>query len=119
MLNLAGDVGLARIMDASHMTTGLAPCGTFAYAAPELLMGTRCDEKARPSPFCPCPRAISLVRIQTKVVPAPRKTSHAKVPLHFTSVTELSMWVAGTQFLLRLCDKSVMRCNALTRSYRC
>lgn len=41
----AGDVGLARIMDASHMTTGLAPCGTFAYAAPELLMGTRCDEK--------------------------------------------------------------------------
>jgi len=26
----------------------VAPCGTFAYAAPELLMGTRCDEKARP-----------------------------------------------------------------------
>lgn len=46
-----GDVGLARIMDASHMTTGLAPCGTFAYAAPELLMGTRCDEKVSPSPF--------------------------------------------------------------------
>ncbi|KAK9834205.1 hypothetical protein WJX81_008121 [Elliptochloris bilobata] len=39
------DVGLARIMDASHLSTGLAPCGTFAYAAPELLMGRRCDEK--------------------------------------------------------------------------
>ena len=24
---------------------GLAPCGTFAYAAPEMLMGTRCSEK--------------------------------------------------------------------------
>ncbi|KAK9818906.1 hypothetical protein WJX81_000729, partial [Elliptochloris bilobata] len=39
------DVGLARIMDTSHLATGVAPCGTFAYAAPELLMGTRCDEK--------------------------------------------------------------------------
>ncbi|KAK9825358.1 hypothetical protein WJX81_003161 [Elliptochloris bilobata] len=39
------DVGLARIMDASHLSTGLAPCGTFAYAAPEVLMGRRCDEK--------------------------------------------------------------------------
>ncbi|KAK9825364.1 hypothetical protein WJX81_004084 [Elliptochloris bilobata] len=39
------DVGLARIMDTSHMSTGMAPCGTFAYAAPELLMGRRCDEK--------------------------------------------------------------------------
>jgi len=44
----AADVGLARIMDTSHLATGVAPCGTFAYAAPELLMGTRCDEKARP-----------------------------------------------------------------------
>ena len=41
----AADVGLARIMDTSHLATGVAPCGTFAYAAPELLMGTRCDEK--------------------------------------------------------------------------
>ena len=41
----AGDVGLARIMDATHLATGLAPCGTFAYAAPEMLMGTRCSEK--------------------------------------------------------------------------
>ncbi len=44
---MAGDVGLARMMDASHLSTGIAPCGTFAYAAPELLMGTRCDEKVR------------------------------------------------------------------------
>ena len=43
----AGDVGLARIMDATHLATGLAPCGTFAYAAPEMLMGTRCSEKVR------------------------------------------------------------------------
>ncbi|KAK9834170.1 hypothetical protein WJX81_004930 [Elliptochloris bilobata] len=39
------DVGLGRIMDASHMSTGLEPCGTFVYAAPEMLMGARCDEK--------------------------------------------------------------------------
>ena len=42
---VTADVGLARIMDASHMSTGIAPLGTFAYAAPELLMGRRCDEK--------------------------------------------------------------------------
>ena len=45
MLAAAADVGLARIMDTSHLATGIAPQGTFAYAAPELLMGTRCDEK--------------------------------------------------------------------------
>ena len=43
----AGDVGLARIMDATHLASGLAPCGTFAYAAPEMLMGMRCSEKVR------------------------------------------------------------------------
>ena len=47
MLLVTADVGLARIMDASHMSTGIAPLGTFAYAAPELLMGRRCDEKVR------------------------------------------------------------------------
>ena len=46
-VHAAGDVGLARIMDATHLATGLAPCGTFAYAAPEMLMGTRCSEKVR------------------------------------------------------------------------
>ena len=44
-MHVAGDVGLARIMEATHLATGLAPCGTFAYAAPEMLMGTRCSEK--------------------------------------------------------------------------
>lgn len=42
-----GDVGLARIMDASHLSTGIAPGGTWNYAAPELLMATRCNEKVR------------------------------------------------------------------------
>lgn len=46
-VSVTADVGLARIMDASHMSTGIAPLGTFAYAAPELLMGRRCDEKVR------------------------------------------------------------------------
>lgn len=44
-MHAAGDVGLARIMEATHLATGLAPCGTFAYAAPEMLMGMRCSEK--------------------------------------------------------------------------
>ena len=44
-VHAAGDVGLARIMEATHLATGLAPCGTFAYAAPEMLMGNRCSEK--------------------------------------------------------------------------
>lgn len=42
---VAADVGLARMMDASHLSAGIAPQGTFPYAAPELLMGRRCDEK--------------------------------------------------------------------------
>ena len=33
------------MMDASYLSAGIAPQGTFAYAAPELLMGRRCDEK--------------------------------------------------------------------------
>lgn len=34
-------------MDASHLSTGIAPGGTWNYAAPELLMATRCNEKVR------------------------------------------------------------------------
>ena len=56
----AGDVGLARIMDATHLATGLAPCGTFAYAAPEMLMGTRCSEKVR--------RLVKMLRLRRMLV---------------------------------------------------
>ncbi|KAK9829556.1 hypothetical protein WJX72_006471 [[Myrmecia] bisecta] len=39
-----GDVGLARIMDSQYMTNTQMG-GTFAYAAPELLLNQRCSEK--------------------------------------------------------------------------
>ncbi|KAL6780339.1 hypothetical protein ACKKBF_B13530 [Auxenochlorella protothecoides x Auxenochlorella symbiontica] len=38
-----GDVGLARILEDQHQSDGFV--GTFAWAAPELLMGQRCDER--------------------------------------------------------------------------
>ena len=45
------DVGLARVLNRDYVTS-LDMAGTFAWAAPELLLGARCTEKAcaRPSP---------------------------------------------------------------------
>ena len=39
------DVGLAHVVHASHIAE-LDALGTFAYAAPELLSGDKCNEKA-------------------------------------------------------------------------
>ena len=74
------DVGLARIMDTSHLATGVAPCGTFAYAAPELLMGTRCDEKVDIYSFGvvlwvrPCPESAAWLRSPTVLLLQVRTT---------------------------------------------
>ena len=40
------DVGLARILHQDYVTS-LDSTGTFAWAAPELLLGRRCTEKVR------------------------------------------------------------------------
>jgi serine/threonine protein kinase len=40
------DVGLAKIMQREYVST-LDMVGTFAWAAPELLLGHRCTEKVR------------------------------------------------------------------------
>jgi serine/threonine protein kinase len=39
------DVGLAHVLNASHIAE-LDALGTFAYAAPELISGDKCNEKA-------------------------------------------------------------------------
>ena len=39
------DVGLAHVVHASHIAE-LDALGTFAYAAPELINGDKCNEKA-------------------------------------------------------------------------
>lgn len=41
-----GDVGLARIISSASQTSQDYAFGTFAYAAPELLLGEKCDYKA-------------------------------------------------------------------------
>ena len=41
-----GDVGLAKVMSNADQQS-LNQVGTFAYAAPELLLGSRCTEKVR------------------------------------------------------------------------
>jgi len=46
-----GDVGLARIMAETHLSTASGFFGTFAYTAPEVLGRRRCDEKV---PHSPC-----------------------------------------------------------------
>ncbi|KAK9805505.1 hypothetical protein WJX72_001765 [[Myrmecia] bisecta] len=40
-----GDVGLARIMSSQYLSMTASVGGTFAYAAPELLLNQRCSEK--------------------------------------------------------------------------
>jgi len=41
------DVGMSRVLASTFMTGDMqAPTGTFAYAAPELLLGQRCTFKA-------------------------------------------------------------------------
>lgn len=50
------DVGLARIMQHTLSNTATGdPAGTFAYAAPEMLMGEKWDDKVSPHtpPHCP------------------------------------------------------------------
>lgn len=39
------DIGMARVMDKSYLTT-ISGLGTFAWSAPEVLAGKRCSEKA-------------------------------------------------------------------------
>ena len=40
-----GDVGLARTMFETHLSTASGFFGTFSYAAPEVLLRRRCNEK--------------------------------------------------------------------------
>ena len=54
-----GDVGLARIMAETHLSTASGFFGTFAYTAPEVLGRRRCDEKV----VC---TSCSLLHIQIK-----------------------------------------------------
>ena len=45
------DVGLARIMQHTLSNTATGdPAGTFAYAAPEMLMGEKWDDKVSSTP---------------------------------------------------------------------
>ena len=47
------DVGLARIMQHTMSNTATGdPAGTFAYAAPEMLMGEKWDDKVGCCPAC-------------------------------------------------------------------
>ena len=45
-----GDVGLARIMAETHLSSVSGFFGTFAYTAPEVLGRKRCDEKVLHAP---------------------------------------------------------------------
>ena len=48
-----GDVGLARIISSASQTSQDYAFGTFAYAAPELLLGEKCDYKVNSWPLSP------------------------------------------------------------------
>jgi len=49
------DVGLAKMLTNADQYSLDHTAGTFAYAAPELILGTRCSEKVRGlAARCPC-----------------------------------------------------------------
>lgn len=43
-----GDVGLAKLLTSADFSSSMAPTGTFAYCAPELLLGDRYSEQVNP-----------------------------------------------------------------------
>ena len=47
-----GDVGLAKMMAETHLSTASGFFGTFAYTAPEVLGRRRCNEKVLCSATC-------------------------------------------------------------------
>ena len=47
-----GDVGLAKMMAETHLSTASGFFGTFAYTAPEVLGRRRCNEKVLCSSTC-------------------------------------------------------------------
>ena len=47
-----GDVGLARMMAETHLSSVSGFFGTFAYTAPEVLGRKRCDEKVLYTATC-------------------------------------------------------------------
>ena len=47
-----GDVGLAKMMVETHLSTASGFFGTFAYTAPEVLGRRRCNEKVLCSATC-------------------------------------------------------------------
>lgn len=58
------DVGLARIMQHTLSNTATGdPAGTFAYAAPEMLMGEKWDDKVHSPPPPPSPQPIACNNI--------------------------------------------------------
>jgi len=59
-----GDVGLARIMAETHLSTASGFFGTFAYTAPEVLGRRRCDEKVPHSPCHPIVAGSSVILTQ-------------------------------------------------------
>ena len=44
------DVGLAKVMTGADQQSGDCTAGTFAYAAPELILGYHCTEKVCNTP---------------------------------------------------------------------
>lgn len=94
------DVGLARILHQDYVTS-LDSTGTFAWAAPELLLGRRCTEKVitslvcvfhgNPHPATPKPLQLTSTRLPSRDVFRGNRRAfldiaHAQARLHLWCV---------------------------------
>lgn len=52
-----GDVGLSKILQSAYTGTASNNVGTLTYAAPEAILGEKCDTKV-----CPAPCSSPVIR---------------------------------------------------------
>ena len=115
------DVGLARIMQHTMSNTATGdPAGTFAYAAPEMLMGEKWDDKVG----CSLPLCLSVCAIET-VMSSPVclfATSCSAIAVFWalvkpTNIFVISLYVDGSQCQrLQQCPLHLLRTAAYLQS---
>ena len=68
-----GDVGLGKILQSAYTGTASNNVGTLTHAAPEAILGNRCDTKVRLQPGARAAAAGGAPCLQPAALSAPRQ----------------------------------------------